>query len=67
MTNNADAEPTTAQLYERLDGFLEALDYCKYIDDYWSMVRCQERNQVQINRIRAAIKQREDQARAQSS
>lgn len=59
MTNNADAEPTTAQLYERLDGFLEALDYCKYIDDWQSMKICQQRNQVQIDRIRAAIRERE--------
>lgn len=55
-------EPTLQQLYERLDGFLEAYDQCKYIDDWSGMKLCQERNQVQIDRLRAAIKEREERA-----
>lgn len=51
-----DAIPVSrAELYKRLDDFLEALDQCKYIDDPHAYERCRQMNEAQIARIRARI------------
>ena len=52
-------KPTLEDLRLRLAGFEEAYDLCDYIDHWPDVLKCQEFNRMQIDRLKAEIERRE--------
>lgn len=52
-------KPSLTELRERLEVFKAAYDRCVQIDDWQSVVICQQRNRALIERTQDEIKRRE--------
>jgi hypothetical protein len=55
----ADSSVSLDELRERLAMFQEAYERCVMIDDWQSVIECQQRNRAHIERIKESIARRE--------